>query len=640
MTIDATKRSRAKTIRFALPVLAAAVLLLGGVAVHAAQAPEQQASSAFGGMYRDLQPEQRRVFDDFIAGYNEVMAASLGVESSYDEMPASTRSTFEAITDALGKTTLSDAEGNALGTALELVAVLERVNGAILGAGGDLQFRAYVELTPNARDVLDRSVEFKRERDNTRYHKGYPLSYRLLDGPPSVQFSMSADATRADIDIDYRSSGIPEVLWDGHLTMANSDVRAGGNYDRHVGRWEGLQDWWTALFGFFKKEDAATEDVAGPDTSVLTPIAVVPRIDPGADLSSTVTDFLTAWLLEGAPDVALAHLSPATDACVLELQEHAQAGAWAPQYTLNGMQGVNASLGGVSDLSAVAQPVPVSNVRMRQQRHANEELFALVTVPADVIGTLGCRTPGDPPRRAAGNQSGHASSVRITAPTGESVDLFILWEQQGDYWKIVAYHVNVAFDAATTLAVAAPAETLPSLPVAAPDDEFLGVVDAFLTQWLVQGSTEHLDRLVAARCYACVDLLHSDAEPSGSEGEARRRLRAGFEGVAEAVAPARSLGEAIRASEPWNPELHLMPHGNADAYTVVAVPEHLATAFECTNRAVGMQPQSDPGAGEYGDYYAVLFQLAGGGEHLPTFMLLWARERGEWQVVSYDVLVD
>jgi len=60
-----------------------------------------------------------------------------------------THTTFDAITDALAETTLSDEAGNSLGTAMDLVVRLERVNGAIQGAGGDLQFRAYVELTPD-----------------------------------------------------------------------------------------------------------------------------------------------------------------------------------------------------------------------------------------------------------------------------------------------------------------------------------------------------------------------------------------------------------------------------------------------------------------------------------------------------------
>jgi hypothetical protein len=103
-----------------------------------------------------------------------------------------THTTFDAITDGLAETTLSDEAGNSLGTAMDLVVRLERVNGAIQGAGGDLQFRAYVELTPDARRVLDERVQFARERDNTRYHKGYPISYRLQGGAPSLQFSIAS----------------------------------------------------------------------------------------------------------------------------------------------------------------------------------------------------------------------------------------------------------------------------------------------------------------------------------------------------------------------------------------------------------------------------------------------------------------
>lgn len=420
MKIRSANGSRPVTVGSALWVLVVALLLAASAAAAVAQAPGQQDQAAFGGVYRDLQPDQQRLFDDFIARYNRVMNAGAAPQSTYDGLPASVRTTFEAITDALGKTTLSDADGASLGTALDLVAALERVNGAILGAGGDLQFRAYVELTPDARALLERSVEFKRERDNTWY--------------------------------------------------------------------------------------------------------------------------------------------------------------------------------------------------------------------------LRCRTPDDPPGRSVGGETGYGSSVRITAPSGQTVDLFFVWQQQGDYWKIVAYHVDVAFDAAGTLGWNAPAAPA-ALPVAEPDEELLGVIDGLLTQWLVQGSTEDLDRLIAARCYACVDLLQG-GEPSRSQDEAWQRLRAAMASIAEAVAPAASLSDAIRASEPWNPDLHLMPHGNSTAYAVVAVPSHVATAFECTNRTQGLQPLDRPAQAQYGTYYAVLFHLAAGGEHVPTFMLLWARERGGWRVVSYDVLVD
>jgi hypothetical protein len=46
------------------------------------------------------------------------------------------------------------------------------------------------------------------------------------------------------------------------------------------------------------------------------------------------------------------------------------------------------------------------------------------------------------------------------------------------------------------------------------------------------------------------------------------------------------------------------------------------------------------GAGEYGDYYGVIFGLAVAGENALHLVLLWAKWRGEWRIVSYDVVFD
>ena len=97
------------------------------------------------------------------------------------------------------------------------------------GASGDRQFRMYVRLMPNAREMLERSREFKRGVDNSIYHKGYPLNYREQRGTPSIQFSIALDGRQADIDVDYRSSMFPVGLLNGHLSSANSDVRAGND---------------------------------------------------------------------------------------------------------------------------------------------------------------------------------------------------------------------------------------------------------------------------------------------------------------------------------------------------------------------------------------------------------------------------
>jgi hypothetical protein len=95
--------------------------------------------------------------------------------------------------------------------------------------------------------MLERSREFKRALDNTVYHKGYPLNYREQNGTPSIQVSIAQDGRLADVDVDYRSSSFPGMLFNGHLSAANSDVRAGDNAERHAARWTGFQNWWRLL---------------------------------------------------------------------------------------------------------------------------------------------------------------------------------------------------------------------------------------------------------------------------------------------------------------------------------------------------------------------------------------------------------
>ena len=67
--------------------------------------------------------------------------------------------------------------------------------------------------------------------------KGYPLNYREQSGAPSIQVSIALDGRQADIDVDYRSSTFPVMLFNGHLSASNSDVRAGDNAERHAAQW-------------------------------------------------------------------------------------------------------------------------------------------------------------------------------------------------------------------------------------------------------------------------------------------------------------------------------------------------------------------------------------------------------------------
>src|SRR6185369_229040 len=128
----------------------------------------------------------------------------------------SVRTTFDAVTHALLNANLTDAQGKKLGSAIALIQSVDEVMGEQSGVGGDRQFRLYVFLKPNAVETLSRSQEFSRDKDNSVYHKGFPICFRLKNGPPSIQFSISSDHKWSDVDVDYRASGFPKGLVNGH----------------------------------------------------------------------------------------------------------------------------------------------------------------------------------------------------------------------------------------------------------------------------------------------------------------------------------------------------------------------------------------------------------------------------------------
>jgi hypothetical protein len=109
------------------------------------------------------------------------------------------------------------------------MALSREMTGHVHSGTGDLQCRNYVALKPAVLQILENSREFKGDRDNTHYHKTILLitvNYRQHCWVPSIQISSSTDGKRADIDVDYRSTKIPAAIVNGHLSNANSDVRA------------------------------------------------------------------------------------------------------------------------------------------------------------------------------------------------------------------------------------------------------------------------------------------------------------------------------------------------------------------------------------------------------------------------------
>jgi len=383
--------------RMLLSARAAVIVLAGSlsaVVLTAAQQPlqrEEALAASFEMLYEELAPEQKALIDEWIERYDQVFSESLepGV---YNELSLSTKTTFAAVTNALMNTPLTDKDGNPLvndeGKALNamgLVEKLDTIKGKDKGAPGDEQFRIYVQLIPNAVSLLEESVEFSRGRDNTVFHKGYPQNFRSGNDVPSIQFSISIDGRVADIDVDYRSSKFPAALFNGHLTAGNSDVRAGDNYTRHTrvwqglenrwNGWEGLGDWFAALFG-----------VRGLD---------IPEDTRKGDGSAeeAVHDFLQSWLVEQRPDVAMSYLSEDVYKCFGEEPNSADAEATVEQRMYRKMSETNRVIGSPRHLDSVAQGVFLSDLHLPALRdNPYHKQFVLYPVPADRVAEFECGT--------------------------------------------------------------------------------------------------------------------------------------------------------------------------------------------------------------------------------------------------------
>ena len=280
-------------------------------------APPKGTDRPTSGRYQHFHASQKALFDQFTTEYNARTGRSYTARELFDSLSLSEQTTFDAVTHALRQSQLTDATGNTLGSAIDLLEGIDRIAGQYAGRSGDLQFRLYVRLKPEARDVLEKSREFFRYHENTVYHVGFPHSYRQTGKEPNMQFSLSEDGRRADIDVDYRSSRPPKALFNGHLTAANSDVRVGRNPRLHNGRWNGFIAWWQDVFGRIDEVSEPSGDLLyanRPPVPTLLPPARPIGAAPER-IEDAVQEFFTDWLIRRQSDQALDVLSPHAYAC-------------------------------------------------------------------------------------------------------------------------------------------------------------------------------------------------------------------------------------------------------------------------------------------------------------------------------------
>ena len=590
----------------------------------------QQQPVQFGGAYANLGARRQHLIDNWVARFVKTTGQRVEPGAFYDEvLSQSTKTTFDAVTHALTTTALTDGAGAALGDALALVAEVDSVKGEVTDAPGDRQFRMYVRLTADAYDRLQRSTQFKRGADNTTYHRGYPISFREQGGIPSIQFSITDDKQRADIDVDYRSSSFPAALFNGHLTSSNSDVRAGNNYNLHLNRWTGFQNWWGSFFGV-RHERAA-------DTPMASPLALprAPRAGKGS-IDEMVHDFLTAWLVEQNVVAAMGYVSERAYACLARDSDDPATfdRGVAPFQLMINLKAASDALGTQRSLDTlvVGTRLAVPAVRVVQQKH--HARFVIYSVPDDVAAGLECEsqlTLGDSKqaRRVYGNYFGATFYVG----GGPDTPVTLLWAKDQGYWKIVSWQTGADNDANSP---AAPE----SSPAAAriPADPALAIAArAFLESWLIKHNYDSAFAQISPKAYGCYNLESGGREGTAtSPDEAGRKLRAGLEAAGKMFGTSRSLDEMLTAPEPFHPAMRLLTHRDSRTFALISIPNALGDAVECAARAAGTVVP-DPLPAEYGKAFLMTLRFKTRGGEPPLLKLLWRQENAGWRITSYGV---
>ena len=599
---------------------------LAGGFIAARQTPQR-----FGGAYVELDERRQHLVGDWVARFTKVTGQTMEARAFYDDvLTLSTKTTFDAVTHALMTTALTDASGQKFGDGLAIVERIDSVKGEVSGTSGDRQFRMYARLTANAREMLDRSREFKRGVDNTVYHKGYPINYREQRGTPSIQVSIAQDGRLADIDVDYRSSRFPVMLMNGHLSAANSDVRAGNNAERHAQRWSGFENWWRSFFGV--SLDRAPDAKEAPAFA----LPKVPRAGKQS-IEKMVPDFLQAWLVEGNVVAAMSYVSERSYACLAQDAPDPSAfdRGLAPFQILVNLKAAYDGLGKHDSLEGLTAgvPLPIPGLRAVSQPHQSQ--FALYDVPDDLAVRFDCAsrlTPGAPTKRPRAYGQHVGVSFRIAAP-GKDTTIALLWAREGGYWKIVSWYVAPRPDDTPD----PPAPTTPAVVRIKADLPLVQAARGFVEAWLIRKDYDAAFRALSTRSYACYDLLRDpDGPASASPDDAGQKIRASLERIGQWVGQRQNLEGIIEAAESRHPSIREMDQPYSQIFSLISFPAALGEAVECEARARGAVPP-DPLPLEYGEAFGMTFRFRTQGGDAPVLRLLWRKEDNTWRITSYDV---
>jgi hypothetical protein len=589
-----------------------------------------------GKSYAELRPEQKRLVEDFIRGYNATTGSNLVPEQAYDNARLSIRTTFDAVTHALLNAKITDEHGKSLGRAFDLVDAVDQVMGEESGVRGDLQFRLYVYLKPEAVDVLSRSQEFVRDRDNTSYHKGFPICYRLKKGPPSIQISISRDHKLSDIDVDYRSSSFPKALVNGHLSASNSDVRAGNNLDSHNGRWSGLNGWWRDVFGQLGTGEKPPKEDA---TERLGHIPLNPSVKADQGVDKSAHDFLQSWVVGKEPNESVAYFSrrsyPCLEVVAQESRQPVPLGMIRLR-TLMAMQKFSDSIGTVNSVADVFEPADTWSQALKPAKNAYTSEFLLVKVPEDMGPDEECvAIPNDDSSKRS-KEKYFATAFRGKQGHSRNKVMSLLWAQEGGYWKIIAIRIEDSSHAGlvpnNAAAQAVPSAEEPRNIVGDPDA--VRTITEFYQSWIVKRNVTKASTFASQRSYRCL------AAPSAGQKKLApiARIQSGLGEPLRRIPSGANLSDMMSSVQPVNDLLRPVQQENSNAFAIVAVPAQMANSFLCQHRQLPeVSPDLNAADAKYGAYYLSASRLNYGEEQSPALLLLWTKEKEGWEVVAWAV---
>src|ERR1700722_8495439 len=625
---------------FVITVIVIVASILNSRAVLAQ--PGTQLKLIVGGDYNGLAPEQQELVRQWHEEYEKITGNKIDPKASYDSLNLSTRTTFEAVTHALLHTNLTDSQGNSLGNGLSLVKLVESVHGQIPKTRGDEQFRVYVLLQPDALDKLYKCEQFRRTGDNSIYHIGYPINFRQQGGAPSIQVSVARTGLRADIDVDYRKSSGPQALINGHLTAGNSDVRAGGNYFRHVKRWDGFREWWQSLFGV-----AAV--IPKSDLVALSSHYRRPEVRDSQPVQAAVLDFYKDWLVDGSPQVALSYLSVKENACITAFNPNENAGDSLVRLRFyEHMRKAHLKLGQVNKLDDVLHGVVMLGQGAQPVQQASGDLFSIANIPDNLARALDCRKTNkmtlaeDLPRASnkLGDYYSASSVIRAKDDSGAGQVVYQVWHREEGTWKIVSWHLeNPLKNVDGPQLLEAEASENAGSKENATDPELILATQHFLRTWLVARDLAATTKSLAPEALPCsLPMLSQKKKPTTAEMEAATLKW--FTEVANDIPRKATLAAMTQRVDFSHPHMQEVNHPIPDAYLMVRISDALASMSNCNFRVSGAKlPAGDTiGKPFYTlNIYQTMFQPRHASGDRGTVVLTWARRQNRWTVIAFDI---